>query len=110
MREEIQYMQERSEKMANQRIKTIEKNIDKDVELCRTTNVRVCEHTMKVLVNAQIPFTQKWIKVPFFKRECYNGAKEVCVIKTNRNQYVKARRMIDGMEVFDRERLMLHAV
>lgn len=96
--------------MAKQKVKTLGRNIDQDVELCRTTNARVGGHTMQTLIEAQIPFTQNWIRIPFYKREKYRGAKEMCIIKTHRNQYYKARRIIDKMESYDRERLMLHAV
>lgn len=96
--------------MAKRKVTTLGKNIDQDVELCRATNERVVSHTMQTLVDARIPFTQNWVRIPFYKRERYHGAKEICVIRTHRNQYSKARRMLDTMEIFDRERLMLHAV
>ena len=96
--------------MAKRKVKTIAKNIDRDVELCRTVNPRVGRHAMQTLIDAQIPFTRNWLRVPFYKREQYQGAKEVCVIRIHRNQYGRARRLLDTLEIFDRERLMLHAV
>ena len=48
--------------------------IDKDVELCRTTNERISNQAAQLLIENQIPFTRGWIKVPFFLREKYRGA------------------------------------
>ena len=45
--------------------------IDKDVELCRTTNERISNQAAQLLIENQIPFTRGWIKVPFFLREKY---------------------------------------
>ena len=78
--------------MKKNKPKTMGKNIDRDVELCRTTNARVSSQMMRTLVSHEIPFTQNWVRVPFYKRVAYNGAKEVCVISTHYNQYQRARR------------------
>ncbi len=96
--------------MAKRMVKVVDKNIDRDVELCRSTNARVCNQAMQVLIEAHIPFTQNWKRIPFYRRERFNGAKEICVIHIHRNYYGKARRALDTMEVFCRERLLLHAV
>lgn len=96
--------------MAKKQVKVVDKNIDRDVELCRTTNARVCNQVIQALVNAQVPFTQKRTRIPFYKRERYKGAKEICVIHTHCSQYGRARRTLDKMEAAYRERLMLHAV
>lgn len=96
--------------MEKKKSKIIEKHIDKDVELCRSTNVRVVKQTMQVLVDERIPFTQNWMRVPFTKREKYRGAKEVCVIRTHCNQYQQARHILDRLDLFYRERIMLHAI
>ena len=81
--------------MKKNKPKTMGKNIDRDVELCRTTNARVSSQMMRTLVSHEIPFTQNWVRVPFYKRVAYNGAKEVCVISTHYNQYQRARRVLD---------------
>ena len=96
--------------MKKNKPKTMGKNIDRDVELCRTTNARVSSQMMRTLVSHEIPFTRNWVRVPFYKRVAYNGAKEVCVISTHYNQYQRARRVLDHMEVVYRERMILHAV
>ena len=96
--------------MKKNKPKTMGKKIDRDVELCRTTNARVSSQMMRTLVSHEIPFTQNWVRVPFYKRVDYNGAKEVCVISTHYNQYQRARRVLDHMEVVYRERMILHAV
>lgn len=48
---------------------------DNDVELCRTTNSRVSTHTAEALLEQHIPFTKNSKKIPFFKREIYQGAR-----------------------------------
>lgn len=89
---------------------SFDKHIDKDVVLCRTTNHRVSQRTTEVLVNNAIPFTKHWKHVPFFKREKYHRASEVCVIRINRNTYSKARRALRLMEERDRKRLLVNVI
>lgn len=48
---------------------------DNDVELCRTTNSRVSTHTAEALLEQHIPFTKNSKKIPFFKREIYQGGR-----------------------------------
>ena len=61
--------------------------IDKDVELCRTTNERISNQAAQLLIENQIPFTRGWIKVPFFLREKYRGAHQIYVIRTIYNNF-----------------------
>lgn len=42
------------------------KQLDKDVELCRTTNERISNQAAQLLIENQIPFTRSFIKIPFF--------------------------------------------
>lgn len=81
--------------------------IDKDVELCRTTNERISNQAAQLLIENQIPFTKNWKKIPFFLREKYRGAEQIFIIKTNRNRYSQARRAIDQMDYAFRRRLKL---
>lgn len=81
--------------------------IDRDVELCRTTNERISEQAAQLLIANQIPFTRNWKKIPFFLREKYRGAEQIFIIKTNRNRYGQARRAIDQMDYAFRKRLKL---
>ncbi len=83
------------------------KKIDKDVELCRTTNERISNHAAQLLIENQIPFTRNWIKIPFFLREKYRGASQIYVISTNRNRYGQARRTIDQLDAPFKSRLIL---
>lgn len=78
-----------------------------DVELCRTTNVRVSEEMTEVLMARRIPFTKICRKIPFFRRERYNGASQVWVISINPHSYGEARRAIDDMDHLYRKRLVL---
>lgn len=83
------------------------REIDKDVELCRTTNERISNQAAQLLIENQIPFTRNWVKIPFFLREKYRGAKQIYIIRTNRNRYGQARRTIDQMETPFRRRLVM---
>lgn len=83
------------------------RRIDKDVELCRTTNERISNQAAQLLVENQIPFTRDWVKIPFFLREKYRGAEQFYVIKTNRNRYGQARRTIDRLEAPFRSNLVV---
>ena len=74
------------------------KKFDKDVELCRTTNERISNQAMQLLLEHQIPFTRDWVRIPFFLRERYHGASCFYIIRTNRNRYGQARRAIDLLE------------
>lgn len=87
-----------------------EKNINKDVVLCRTTNHRASNRTTKALTGDSISFTKNWKYVPFFMRDKYDGASEVCVIKINRNEYTRARHCIDNIEAMYKERLLLNII
>lgn len=80
---------------------------DNDVELCRTTNGRVSDETAAALLEQQIPFTKSSKRIPFFKREAYKGAGTIWVISINPRRYGQARRVIDNMDRFYRERLVL---
>jgi hypothetical protein len=80
---------------------------DNDVELCRTTNSRVSTRTAEALLEEQIPFTRSSKRIPFFKRESYQGANTIWVISTNPRRYGQARRVIDRMERVYKDRLVL---
>ena len=45
------------------------RDIDKDIELCRTTNEKTSEQTIHVLMENHIPFTKSWINIPFFSSQ-----------------------------------------
>lgn len=83
------------------------KGINKDVELCWTTNERISNAAIALLIQAQIPFTKNWINIPFFLREKFHGAKQVCIISINPNRYSQARRTIDQLDPSYRRRLRL---
>ena len=83
------------------------KKIDKDVELCRTTNERISNQAARLLMENRIPFTKNWVRIPFFQREKYSGASQFYVIRINRNRYGQARRTLDQMEQPFRQRLVL---
>jgi len=78
-----------------------------DIELCRTTNHKAGNQTVQALLNASIPFTKNSKRIPFFKREQYNGAEEIMVITINPHRYSQARRVIDSIDYMYRKRLVL---
>ena len=78
-----------------------------DVELCRTTNEKAGNQTVQALMDARIPFTRNSKRIPFYKREQYNGAREFTVISINPHRYGQARRVIDQIDLMYRKRLTL---
>ena len=74
------------------------RDIDKDIELCRTTNEKTSEQTIHVLMENHIPF---------FLRRKFHGASQICVINTNRNRYSQARTAIDQMDIHFKKRLVV---
>ncbi|MCI7323623.1 MAG: hypothetical protein MR508_10115 [Lachnospiraceae bacterium] len=80
---------------------------DHDVELCRTTNSRVGSKTVEALLEERIPFTKNCRRIPFFKRDAYEGADKIWVISINPHRYGQARQVIDRMDRTCRDRLVL---
>ena len=78
-----------------------------DIELCRTTNEKAGNQTVQALMEARIPFTRNSKRIPFYKREQYNGAREFTVITINPHRYGQARRVIDQIDTLYRRRLLL---
>lgn len=88
----------------------LDKHVNKDVVLCSTTNRRVSNHTTDILLQDAIPFTKNWNRIPFYKREEYRGADQICVFSINRNLYSRARRCISQLDHMDQNRLLLHVI
>ena len=84
-----------------QRAPKLDKHVDKDVVLCSTTDI---------LLQDAIPFTKNWKRIPFYKREEYRGADQICVFSINRNLYGRARRSISQLDRMDRNRLLLNVI
>ena len=78
-----------------------------DIELCWTTNLKAGNQIVQALLNASIPFTKNSKRIPFFKREQYNGAREFTVISINPHRYGQARRVIDQIDSLYRRRLLV---
>ncbi|MEE1305657.1 MAG: hypothetical protein U0K68_11035 [Agathobacter sp.] len=78
-----------------------------DVELCRTTNGRVSEKAIRLLIEACIPFTKNIKYIPFFRREEYNGASRVWIITTSPRRYGQARRILDQLDNVYKDRLLV---
>ena len=55
-------------------------------------------------------FSKNWKRIPFYKREEYRGADQICVFSINRNLYGRARRSISQLDRMDRNRLLLNVI
>ncbi len=80
---------------------------DNNIELCRTTNTRAGNRTAELLMEERIPFTKNCRRIPFFRRDKYNGASRIWVISINPHRYGQARRAIDTLDVVCRKNLVL---
>ena len=78
-----------------------------DIELCWTTNSKAGNQIVQALLNASIPFTKNSKRIPFFKRDKYNGADEIMIITINPHRYSQARRVVDTVDYMYRKRLVL---
>ena len=78
-----------------------------DIELCRTTNARAGRRATQLLMEERIPFTKICKRIPFFRRDKYEGASEVWVISINPHRYGQARRALDELDLSYRKRLVL---
>lgn len=78
-----------------------------DIELCRTTNPNAGNQIVQALINASIPFTKNSQRIPFFKRNQYEGADEILVISISPRRYSQARRVIDTVDYMYRKRVVL---
>lgn len=88
----------------------LDKHVDKDVVLCKTTNKVVGKRIAKVLLEDSIPFTANWKHIPFYLQESYEGATQLCIIHINRNLYSKARKSIAQMDQGDKRRVLLNVI
>ena len=89
---------------------TVANTVDRDVVLCETTNRIVSIRLAKILMAGAVPFTSQWSRIPLYKRGRYQGASSVCRIVINKCQYSKARRVIEGLEDRDYQRLRLNVI
>ena len=87
--------------------KTLGKYKGNDVELCSTTSGRIGEKTARILMENRVPFTKIKKYIPFYKRQQYSGARTIWVISTSPRRYCQARRIIDSMDMFYKERMVV---
>ncbi|MCR5774361.1 MAG: hypothetical protein K6G42_04690 [Lachnospiraceae bacterium] len=66
-----------------------------DIELFSTTDLRAKDKVVSTLVKHRVSYLERWEKVPLLRRREYGGAKELCVIYVNGNQYGKAKKILD---------------
>lgn len=78
-----------------------------DVELCYTFSAKAGRESAEALMEARIPFTRNLRRIPFFKRDKYDGASQMWVISVNPRRYGQARQTIDQIDQFYKDRLVL---
>ena len=78
-----------------------------NIELCRTTDMKVGERTAELLLERQIRLVKNSKKIPFFRREEYDGADQIWVISINPHRYGQARRALDTLDIMCRKNLVL---
>ncbi|HAL31833.1 MAG TPA: hypothetical protein DCP46_02615 [Lachnospiraceae bacterium] len=66
-----------------------------DVELFSTTDIESKTKAVSVLVRNRISYLERWEKIPLLRRREYGGARELCVVYVNGNQYEKAKKILD---------------
>ncbi|MBQ9444855.1 MAG: hypothetical protein IJU43_11230 [Lachnospiraceae bacterium] len=66
-----------------------------DIELFSTTDLKAKDKVVSMLVRHRVSYLERWEKVSIFRRREYGGAKELCVIYVNGNQYGKAKKILE---------------
>ena len=66
-----------------------------DIELFSTTDFKAKDKVVSILVRHRVSYLERWEKIPLLRRREYGGARELCVIYVNGNQYEKARKILD---------------
>lgn len=70
-----------------------------DIELFSTTDFKAKDKVVSILVRHRVSYLERWEKISFFRRREFGGAKELCVIYVNGNQYKKAKKLLDEFNV-----------
>lgn len=66
-----------------------------DIELFSTTDFEAKSKVVSALVRHRVSYLERWEKIPLLRRREFGGAKELCVIYVNGNQYGKAKKILD---------------
>ena len=77
-----------------ERTEDIMKNSN-DIELFATTDFKAKDKVVSALVRHRVSYLERWEKISLLRRREYGGAKELCVIYVNANQYKKAKKILD---------------
>ena len=70
-----------------------------DIELFSTTDFKAKDKVVSILVRHRVSYLERWEKISFFRRREFGGAKELCVIYVNGNQYKKAKKLLDEFSI-----------
>ncbi len=66
-----------------------------DIELFSTTDLQAKDKVVSMLVRHRVSYLERWEKVSILRRREYGGARELCVIYVNGNQYGKAKKILE---------------
>lgn len=66
-----------------------------DIELFSTVDFKAKDKVVSALVRHRVSYLERWQKIPLFRRREFGGAKELCIIYVNGNQYKKAKKILD---------------
>ena len=83
------------------------RELDRDKMLLQTICESDSRRAMYLLIDHHISCTQDVIQIPFFMRRKFNNARRVYVLRTNRNTFYEARRLLDSFQGVKGGRLVL---
>ena len=83
------------------------RELNKDMMLMQTLCESDSQRAMSILMDHHISCTQDTVHIPFFLRKRFHNAKRVYVLRTNRNTFYDARRILDSFTGVKGGRLVL---
>lgn len=69
-----------------------------EIEILRTSSEEERKKFRTVLMNHQVSFTERWERIPLFKRGKHGGKKEMCVIYINDYYKDQVEEILEGEE------------
>ena len=69
-----------------------------EIEILRTSSEEERKKFRTVLMNHQVSFTERWERIPLFKRGKHGGKKEMCVIYINDYYKDQVEEILEGAE------------
>lgn len=78
---------------------------ERDIALCAIADVTIRSKVMNTMIQKRIPYAEEWHKVPLLRRRKYEGAKEVCIVITHKEQENEAKVQIGELGEAVRDRV-----